>query len=268
MKFRFQAFDRHRELQKGVMIADSEAEVRRMLEALGYVCVVQCDPRPSIFQRFVNYPADTFAKVSPSEQFIPAEPVRDVAVRTDSGLKELRLIGHVEKLGGAEYLQLWTCLTLYVFTALAMWWLFPPLREIDLRDWLSEEQQQNVAGYNTQLFKSFILTIGNSMITLIALMISLAMKHSLKRTGLTVLIVYAVQWLACSSVLDAEREGGGATRFMAEYPVYTAVAWALPVVVMVGAERALRQLLEMTIPVYEDPETGQLEAGGRGVRAV
>lgn len=267
MKFRIQAFDADGSLCKGIVEGRDEAHVREIVEASGYTCIAQCDRRPW-FLPPNNPPGSTLVDLDGSEQFIPARPPRNVTLRTDAGLLERRLTGHVEMLGGAEYVQLWTCLALYVFTALAMWWFFPPLREVDLREWLSEEQHENAAGFNTTLMKSVILVAGNSTVTLLALMISLALKQKLTQTGLAVLAAYGIQWFACSGVLDAEGGAGGGMRFLAEYPVYTAMAWALPVVVMVGAERALRQLLEMTVPIYEDPETGKLEVGGRGVRAV
>lgn len=264
MKFRIHAFDRNRELQKGVIIAESEAEARKRLTTLGYECLVQCDPLPSLRDSFLGYPSGTFAKLKRSHQFIRVDPARNVAVRTASGIEERRLIGEVEKLGAASYLQFALCVALFVLTALGVWWVFPPLRDVDAREWLTNEQQRQLGSFDPRLYKSIVLAVGHSSFTLVALMIGLALKLPLKRIGLLLLGVYGVQWLACSGVLDVESGGGPAARFMKDHPVYGVVAWALPAAVMIGAERLFRRVLNLTIPIYEDPETGKLEAGKSG----
>ncbi len=285
MKYRVQAFGPGGKLMKGYVSAPNDTEARKQLEVAGFGPVAQCDARPLLAGS-----GPQGVKLEPSEQFIREPVPRNVILRLDSGPEERRLIGHVEMLGGKEYVQLWTCIALYVFAALLFWSLSPAARELDLRawfpiedptggavpmrefqqddlrQWLYEGDERGTARIDSPFLKAAILGMANSTLSLLALMIVLALKQPIPRVGLTLLAVYAVQWIAFSSVPDIRGGPGAAMGFLADHPLQAGLAWSIPVLVMIAAERGLRHVLEMTVAVYEDPATGKLEVRDRGHR--
>lgn len=261
MKFRYQAFDDNKRLFRGTLLARNEREAREVLEAM-YPWVVQLDAMWGGGEPGPGSAVDRLTTV-PSEQFIRENPPRTVALRTDSGMQERRLLGHLEMLGPKEYVQLWSCIAIYVLTALVMWNVYPPLRELNPADWAETKDASATERYNPPWMKAAIVSMANSAATLLALFITLALKQPLPRIGLTLTLVYAVQWLIFALLPSADAGPKGAVRFLAGNPAYALAAWLLPAVLMIGTERFLRHALRMTVPVYEDPLTGGIELGGR-----
>jgi hypothetical protein len=259
MKFRYQAFDENAQLCRGFIAARDADEARSMLGER-FSCVAQLSRVRGLGA--LNPPREpgTFT-LAASEQFIPERPPRRVSVRGPSGVEDRRLVGHVEMLGAKDVTQFWLCLILYVSAALMMWLAFPPVHDVELREWVEPRRNPPEDMPDSPFFVALLLVVSNSLVTLLALAVTLALKHSLTRVGLTVLAVYVAQWFACSGLLEEPDGPGSAIRFLAGYPAYTFFAWIVPVAVMIGAERLSRRLLEMTVPVLENPETGELELG-------
>lgn len=265
MKFRYQALDEDKQLFRGTLLARNESEAREALEAM-YPWVVQLD---AIWGGGEPSPGSAVDRMTaiPSEQFIRENPPRTVVLRTDSGLQERRLLGHVELLGPKEYVQLWSCIAVYAFTAFVMWNLYPPLREVNPADWIEAKDEAAAQRLNSPWVKAALASIANSAVTLLALMITLALKQPLPRIGFALALVYAAQWLVLALLSSGDAGPGGAVRFIAGNPAYALAAWLAPVALMIATERFLRHALGMTVPVYEDPLTGGIELGGRDARS-
>lgn len=261
MYFRFQAFCEDRQLVRGWARADSAAEARAMLEEM-FVCLAQ-------FERVRRIPHPLHAADGPtftsqtSEQWIPETPPRNVVVRTDAGPVERRLVGHVERLGGREYLQLWACMAVYVLAALAMWWIYPPAQAVDLKDWYEPEHHERLERMNAPVYRSALLALGNSGVSFLGMLVLLAKKRPLGRLAVGIALLYAFQWVALASLLRISGEAYGAVHFLRDHAIYTLLAWLVPVAAITAAERALRQALDLTVPVYEDPATRRLEMGSK-----
>lgn len=262
MDFRFQAFDEDRRLVRGWARAESAAEAREMLEE-AFVCLAQFDRvrrAPRLLLQSAEGPTFTYQA---SEQFIAEAPARNVVVRTDAGPVERRLVGHVERLGGREYLQLWACIAVYGLVAIAMWWAYPPARAVDLRDWHEPEHYERLERMNAPLYRSALLALGNSGVSFLGVLVLLAKKRPLARLAMDISLLYLFQWVAFASLLRISGEAYGAVHFLRDHPLYTLLAWMAPLAAITAAERVLRRALDMTVPVYEDPATRRLEMGSK-----
>jgi hypothetical protein len=261
MNFRYQAFNEDRVLCAGWIVAANETEAREQLEEI-FVCIVQLSPSRFALGRPKGMNGHNLS-INASEQFISIDEARPESVRTADGWRERRLIGHVEMYGGGEYLQFWTCLAVYFISALMLWMAFPPLWEVDVTDWLSEAHREGAAGYDTLLFRATVLVSGNSAASLVVLVYMLAIKQRLSRIALAMLAVYALQWVGCVQIRGTVEGPGAAYGFVQAHPTYAFLAWLVPIVLIIATERTLRHVLEMTVPVYEELETGRLVVGER-----
>jgi hypothetical protein len=174
-------------------------------------------------------------------EFVPADhPALPVAMPGSTSRPEV--VGWIEREGWRGHLQLAACAAAYYAVATLAWHGVP-----------------RALPSGTELPPAWFLALAFSPLVLLTLVVLLALRLPVRRIGLAVAVVLAVQYLAAFRGTAP----GLAHDTVQAWPLRALLAWALPAVALIALERWRRLWvrLGLLVPVVQDGADLRIEPG-------